>query len=273
VDNDGNGYADDVNGWDFFQDNSSIYDGVRPSDYTTDLHGTHVAGTIGALSNGLGVVGVNWNVTMISAKFLGPTGGTIADAIAAVNYFVDLKSRHGLNIVAINNSWGGGGYSQALHDSVIRAAKANILFVAAAGNGGPDYIGDNNDVFGSYPSNYNTSQGTTTETAASYDSVIAVAALTSTGARASYSNYGKTTVDIGAPGSGVWSTSPNNTLTRLDGTSMATPHVTGGVALYASTHPTATPAAIRSAILSTGTTTSSMNNRTVTGKRLNVSTF
>jgi subtilisin family serine protease len=273
VDNDGNGYADDAHGWDFFQDNSSVYDGARPSDYNTDLHGTHVAGTIGALSNGMGVVGVNWNVTMISAKFLGPDGGSIADAIAAVNYFVDLKSRHGLNIVAINNSWGGGGYSQALHDAVIRAAKANILFVAAAGNGGPDQIGDNNDVLASYPSNYNTLQGTSTESAASYDAVIAVAALTSTGARASYSNYGKTTVDIGAPGSGVWSTSPNNTLTRLDGTSMATPHVTGGVALYASTHPTATPAAIRSAILTTGTTTSSLTNKTVTGRRLNVSTF
>jgi subtilisin family serine protease len=273
VDNDGNGYADDVNGWDFFQDNNSIYDGARPSDYTTDLHGTHVAGTIGALSNGLGVVGVNWNVTMISAKFLGPDGGTVADAIAAVNYFVDLKTRHGLNIVAINNSWGGGGYSQALHDAVIRAAKANILFTAAAGNGNLAGIGQNNDTRASYPSNYNTTQGTTTESAASYDSVIAVAALTSTGALAKYSNYGVLTVDIGAPGSGVWSTSPNNTLTRLDGTSMATPHVTGGIALYASTHPTATPQDIRSAVLTTGVTTSSLNKKTVAGRRLNVSTF
>lgn len=273
VDNDGNGYADDTHGWDFFQDNSSVYDGTRPSDYTTDLHGTHVAGTIGALGNGLGVVGVNWNVTMISAKFLGPDGGTIADAVAAVNYFVDLKTRHGLNIVAINNSWGGGGYSQALHDAVIRAAKANILFTAAAGNGNLIGIGQNNDTKPSYPANYNTTQGTTTESAASYDSVIAVAALTSTGALAQYSNYGKTTVDIGAPGSGVWSTSPNNTLTRLDGTSMATPHVTGGIALYASTHPTATPQAIRNAILTTGVTTSSLNKKTVTGRRLNVSTF
>src|SRR5215204_507939 len=273
VDNDGNGYADDTHGWDFFQDNNSIYDGVRPSDYDTDLHGTHVAGTIGAPANGLGVVGVNWNVTMISAKFLGPDGGTIADAIAAVNYFVDLKTRHGLNIVVINNSWGGGGYSQALHDAVIRAAKANILFTAAAGNGNLAGIGQNNDSKPSYPSNYNTTQGTSTETAASYDAVIAVAALTSTGALAKYSNFGVTTVDIGAPGSGVWSTSPNNTLTRLDGTSMATPHVTGGVALYASTHPTATPQQIRSAILTTGVTTSSLVNKTATGRRLNVSTF
>ena len=273
VDNDGNGYVDDVHGWDFFQDNSSIYDGTRPSDYETDLHGTHVAGTIGALGNGLGVVGVNWNVTMISAKFLGPDGGTTADAIAAVNYFVDLKTRHGLNLVAINNSWGGGGYSQALHDAVIRAAKANILFTAAAGNGNLAGIGQNNDTKPSYPSNYNTTQGTSTESAASYDAVIAVAALTSTGALARYSNYGKVTVDIGAPGSGVWSTSPNNTLTRLDGTSMATPHVTGGIALYAASNPTATPQQIRNVILTTGVATSSLVNKTVTGRRLNVSTF
>ena len=274
VDNDGNGYADDVHGWDFFQDNNSVYDGARPSDYETDSHGTHVAGTIGASMNGRGVVGVNWNVTMISGKFLGPDGGSIADAIAAVDYFVDLKTRHGLNLVAINNSWGGGGYSQALHDAVIRCAKANILFLAAAGNGNLAGIGQNNDTKPSYPSNYNTTQGTTTESAASYDAVIAVAALTSTGALAKYSNYGATTVDIGAPGSGVWSTTPNNTLTRLDGTSMATPHVTGGVALYASTHPGATPQQIRSAILTTGVATSSLGGgKTVTGKRLNVSSF
>ncbi len=223
--------------------------------------------------NGIGVVGVNWNVTIISGKFLGPDGGGIADAIAAVNYFVDLKTRHGLNLVAINNSWGGGGYSQAMHDAVIRAAKADILFTAASGNGNLAGIGQNNDTKPSYPSNYNTTQGTTTETAAAYDAVIAVAALTKTGALARYSNYGKVTVDIGAPGSGVWSTTPNNTLSSFDGTSMATPHVTGGIALYASTHPGATPQQIRSAIIGTAVTTSSLVNKTVTGKRLNVSSF
>jgi subtilisin family serine protease len=273
VDNDGNGYVDDVRGWDFFQDNNTVYDGARPDDLETDSHGTHVAGTIGAPMNGLGVVGVNWNVTMISGKFLGPDGGTIADAIAAVNYFVDLKTRHGLNLVAINNSWGGGGYSQAMHDAVIRCAKANILFTAAAGNGNLAGIGQNNDTKPSYPSNYNTTVGTSTESAASYDAVIAVAALTSTGALAKYSNYGVTTVDIGAPGSAVWSTIPNNYLGRYDGTSMATPHVTGGIALYASTHPGATPQQIRNAVLTTGVSTSSLVNKTVTGRRLNVSTF
>ena len=141
--------------------------------------------------------------TFITAKFLGRRGGTTANAIRAVDYFTDLKSRHGLNIVATNNSWGGGGYSQAMHDAVIRAAKADILFTAASGNGNLAGIGQNNDTKPSYPSNYNTTQGTSTETAASYDAVIAVAALTKTGALARYSNYGKVTVDIGAPGSAV----------------------------------------------------------------------
>ena len=106
------------------------------------------------------MAGVNWNVTIISGRFLGANGGTTADAIEAIDYFTDLKNRHGLNLVALNNSWGGGGYSQALHDAIIRAAKAGILFVAAAGNNGL-----NNDVSASYPANYDTSHGTSTESA------------------------------------------------------------------------------------------------------------
>ena len=159
VDNDGNGYVDDVHGWNFSQNNNSIYDG-SPSDSTTDSHGTHVSGIIGAVGgNGIGVAGVNWNVTMISAKFLGPSGGTTADAIRAIDYITDLKTRHGLNIVATNNSWGGGGYSQALHDAIIRAANAGILFVAAAGNGNFFGLGLNNDTTPYYPSSYNTAAG------------------------------------------------------------------------------------------------------------------
>jgi hypothetical protein len=107
VDNDGNGYVDDVHGWDFDKNDNSTFDG------TQDDHGTHVSGTIGAKGgNGTGVAGVNWNVTIISAKFLGRRGGTTANAIKAVDYFTDLKTRHGMNIVATNNSWGGGGFSQ-----------------------------------------------------------------------------------------------------------------------------------------------------------------
>ena len=268
IDNDGNGYVDDVHGWDFYDNDNSIYDGA-PGDNSTDSHGTHVAGTIGGVGgNGKGVVGVNWRVTIISAKFLGPNGGYVSNAVKAVDYITDLKRRHGLNIVATNNSWGGGGYSQALHDAIIRAAKADILFIAAAGNNGT-----NNDRKANYPSNYNTSVGTSTESAASYDAVIAVAAIDRYGAKPSWSNYGAKTVDLGAPGVGIWSTTPNNTYSSFSGTSMATPHVTGGAALYASTHPGATAKQIKDAILQSTVPTSSLSGKTVTGGRLNVSGF
>ncbi|NBX28879.1 hypothetical protein EBR04_00240 [bacterium] len=260
IDNDGNGYVDDTRGWDFFHNDNTVYD---PGE---DSHGTHVAGTIGGVGgNGMGVAGVNWNVTMISAKFLGPGGGYVSDAVRALDYLTDLKTRHGINIVASNNSWGGGGVSSALQSAIIRAAKANILFVAAAGNSA-----SNNDAIASYPSNYSTLRGTTTESAASYEGVIAVAALTSSGGLASYSNYGATTVDIAAPGSGINSTVPGSGYAVYDGTSMATPHVTGAIALYASAYPTASAAAIRSAILSTARPTSSVAGKTVTGGRLDV---
>jgi subtilisin family serine protease len=265
ADDDGNGYVDDVHGWDFANNDNTIYDGGTQG--KLDDHGTHVAGTIGAESNGAGVVGVNWNVRMISGKFLGRNGGTTANAIKAVDYFTDLKARHGLNIVALNNSWGGGGFSQALLDAVVRAAQANILFIAAAGNGGRDGVGDNNDATPSYPSNYNTTAG------AGYDAVIAVAAITSTGARSSFSNYGATSVDIGAPGSGVWSTTAFNSYASYSGTSMATPHVTGAAALYAAAHPGSSAAQIKNAILGYAVATASLSGRCVTGGRLNVSTF
>lgn len=253
-DDDGNGYVDDAYGWDFVSNNNSTYDG------TADDHGTHVAGTIGAVGgNATGVAGVCWSVKMISAKFLGTNGGTTANAIKAIDYITNLKTRDGLNIVATNNSWGGGGFSQALQDAITRANNANILFIAAAGNNGSD----NNSV-PNYPSNYTNAN------------VIAVAAIASNGTLASFSNYGATTVDIGAPGVGIYSTLPGSsgaTYGSYSGTSMATPHVTGAAALYASTHPGATAAQIKAAILNTGTPTPSLTGKCVTGKRLNVSSF
>lgn len=248
VDNDGNGLIDDTNGWDFANNDRTIYDGGTRG--SQDDHGTHVAGTIGGKANTIGVVGVNWNVTLISAKFLGTRGGTTANAIKAVDYLTNLKNR-GINVVASNNSWGGGGYSQALFDAISRANNAGIMFIAAAGNSGT-----NNDATPSYPSNYN------------LPNVIAVAAISSTGALASFSQYGATTVDIGAPGVGVNSTTAFNTYSSYNGTSMATPHVTGAVALYASTHPGATVAQIRNAILSSAVPTPSLSGKTVTGGRL-----
>jgi subtilisin family serine protease len=179
-----------------------------------------------------------------------------------VDYFTNLKKK-GLNIVATNNSWGGGGYSQGLKDAIDRAAAENILFIAAAGNSGT-----NNDVTASYPSGYNSSN------------IIAVASITSIGGLSSFSQFGATTVDIGAPGSSVLSTVPKSSKGKIisayatySGTSMATPHVTGAVALYSSINPGATAAQIKSAILNAATATPSLSGKCVTGGRLNVAGF
>ena len=258
LDNDGNGYIDDIHGWDFDGNNNTTFDGVG------DDHGTHVAGTIGAKGgNAKGVAGVVWNVKMISAKFLGRNGGTTANAIKSVDYLTDLKVRHGLNLPASNNSWGGGGFSQALKDAIDRAGAQNILFIAAAGNDGAD-----NDATLRYPSSYTS------------DNIIAVASIVKDGTLSSFSNFGATTVDLGAPGSGIFSTLPAGSKGKIissygsySGTSMATPHVTGGVALYASTHAGATAAQIKTGILSSAVATSSLSGKCVTGGRLNVSSF
>jgi subtilisin family serine protease len=262
VDDDGNGYVDDVYGWDFDGNNNTIFDGVG------DDHGTHVAGTIGGVGgNAKGVAGVVWNVKMLGAKFLGSRGGTTANAIKSVDYFTDLKLRHNLNLVATNNSWGGGGFSQGLFDAIERANQAGILFIAAAGNSGSD-----NDATPSYPASYSNAN------------IIAVASITNTGALSSFSQYGATSVDIGAPGSGIWSTVPvavgkgkNATIgsgyASYNGTSMATPHVAGAAALYASINPSASAAQIKNAIMSSATPTASLSGKVVTNGRLNVSGF
>jgi hypothetical protein len=259
IDNDGNGYVDDTWGWDFAGNDRIVYDS------TADDHGTHVAGTIGAEGgNSIGVAGVNWDVAIVSLKFLAPSGST-TNAIRAVDYLTDLKVRHNLNIVASNNSWGGGGYSTGLHAAIIRSAKSDILFFAAAGNSA-----SNNDAVNAYPTNYSTLVAAGSTTPASYDGVVAVANITSTGALSGSSSYGATTVDIGAPGNNIWSTLPAGSYGSFSGTSMATPHVAGAAALYKSHYPTATAEQIRDILLNTAKPTPSLNGRVVTDGRLDV---
>ncbi len=260
IDNDGNGYIDDVNGWDFVGNDNGVYDGGRKG--TVDKHGTHVAGTIGALGgNGIGVAGVCWNVSIVSAKFLGRSGGTTANAIKAVAYATDLKVRHNLDVVATNNSWGGGGFSQALLDAITEAGRNDILFVAAAGN-----ESSNNDTTARYPANYDTSS------VLGWNAVLSVASITSTGALSSFSNWGATKVHLGAPGSAIYSTLPPNTYGSYSGTSMATPHVTGASALAASVTGQR-GLGLRNALLGTVLSTPALVGKTVGSGRLNAGDF
>ena len=248
VDDDGNGYIDDCYGIDTANDDSDPLDDHN--------HGTHVSGTIGAVgNNGVGVAGVNWNVKLMGCKFLDAAGtGVTSNAIDCLTYIGVMKDR-GVNIVATNNSWGGDVYSQALYDAIDAQRQRGILFIAAAGNAGSD-----NDTAGSYPSNYD------------LPNVIAVAATTRTDARASFSNYGRRTVHIGAPGSEIVSTVRSTVGTgygTLSGTSMATPHVTGVAALLKAQDSNRDWRAIKNLILAGADAIASLANATVTGRRLN----
>ncbi|HEY3383832.1 MAG TPA: S8 family serine peptidase, partial [Vicinamibacterales bacterium] len=219
-------------------------------------HGTHVSGTIGAVgNNGTGVVGVNWIASVMGAKFLDAKGsGSIADAINAIDFAIQAKQVFGAgaNVRVLSNSWGGGGFSQALLDEINRANASDMLFVAAAGNAGTD-----NDTVASYPSNFNA------------PNVVAVAATDNRDQLASFSNYGATTVDLGAPGVSIASTVRNNSYAYYSGTSMATPHVSGAAALVLSACALDTTW-VKTTILSTVDAVPALAGRTVTGGRLNV---
>ena len=260
-DGDGNGYLDDLVGWDFYNNSN---DPFRASD--GDNHGTHVAGTIGAIGgNGIGVAGVNWNVQLMSLKFLGPTGGYTSGAIAATNYYANMTLSHDVDYggkaqyVGTNNSWGGGGYSSTMNNAIINGAKVGNVFIAAAGN-----ATNNNDSTASYPANYSTS------TALGWDAVVSVASITSSGGLSGFSNYGANSVDLGAPGSGIVSTVAGGGYANYSGTSMATPHVSGALALMAASYPKATAAELLQALYAGSADTASLQGLTRTGGRLDV---
>jgi subtilisin family serine protease len=241
LDDDGNGLVDDVNGWNFFANNNHVY-----TDPSADGHGTHVAGTIGAVgNNGLGVTGVAWQVKLMSLKFLDKTPGAIDGAVRAINYVIEQK-RRGVNVKVINASWISSGDSRALHDAIAAAGTAGILFVCAAGNGGVDSIGDDNDRTPTFPAAWT-----------DLPSLMSVAALDSGDNLAPFSNYGPTSVSVAAPGVSILSTYPpdgssaSGSYAYMEGTSMATPHVTGIAALLAARFPALVPAEIRQRIIAT----------------------
>jgi subtilisin family serine protease len=235
IDDDGNGYRDDVHGWNFYDHNND------PSDQNS--HGTHTAGTIGAVgNNGIGVTGINWRCKLMPLKFLGPDGGYTSDAVLAIQYAV----RMGVKVS--NNSWGGPDYDQAIFDAINAARTSGHLFVAAAGN-----AGTNNDYAPFYPAAYN------------LDNVIAVAASDSSDNRAGFSNYGATSVDLGAPGVDILSTTPGDGFGYSSGTSMAAPHVTGVAALLFAKNPGWTYQQVRDRIFSTVKPVASMAGVTRTG--------
>ncbi len=241
VDDDGNGWIDDVHGWDFVNgDNDPLAD---------HQHGSHCSGTIGAVGdNGVGIVGVNWRCKIVGLKFLGADGsGMTGDAMSAVEYCI----ANGIRVS--NNSWGGGGSSSGMRAMIEASQSIGHLFVAAAGNDG-----SNNDTRPHFPSNYD------------LPNVISVAATTNRDGKAGFSNWGAVSVDLGAPGHRIYSTVQGSSYAFYSGTSMATPHVAGAVALLMSYHPELPWDGVKARIMQTTRTTPAMQGITVTGGVLDI---
>jgi hypothetical protein len=240
LDDDQNGFVDDANGWDFYANDNN------PTDENN--HGTHCSGTIGGVGNNLaGVTGVCWQVSLVGIRFLGPQGGTTSDAIESVNYATNL----GVDLTS--NSWGGGGFSALLQTAIEGAGAADQLFIAAAGNDG-----SNTDLSVNYPSGY------------LVDNIVSVASSTDRDARSSFSNYGANSVDLAAPGSAIYSTIIGGSYASFSGTSMATPHVAGAVALLKSLDPAMTALEIKAQLLSTVDALPAFAGTTLSGGRLNL---
>ncbi len=242
IDDDNDGYIDNVFGVDTVN-----FDGDPMDD---NGHGTHCAGTIGAAANdGHAHVGVAWEVSLMACKFLSGDGwGYTSGAISAIDFAVANGAR------VLSNSWGGGGYSQSLYDAIVRARDAGAIFVAAAGNSGLDTDSQPN-----YPSCYNV------------ENVISVAAIDRNGLLASWSNYGRDTVDVGAPGVDIFSSvsDSDSSYAYYSGTSMATPHVSGIVALMLSNNERLSPSEVKVQLISTSVGLDSLAGRTVSGGLVN----
>ena len=247
IDDDTNGFVDDVNGWNFISNTNNVQDGYG--------HGTHVAGIIGAVgNNGVGIAGLNWQVSLLNLKIISDAGiGTVSAALAAISYVTTMRRDLETNIVVTNNSWTADGFSVVMRDAIAALNDLNIGFVAAAGNSASD-----NDILPRYPASYDV------------PNVVAVAASTSSDTLASFSNYGSQSVDLAAPGSSIYSTLNGGRYGFLSGTSMATPQVAGAYALLAAAKSTLTVPEIRSAILGSTDTEPDMVGKTVTGGRLNI---
>ncbi len=241
IDDDGNGFIDDVYGWDFGNDDSDPFD-----DHS---HGTHCAGTIGGVgNNSTGVVGVNWRVRIMAVKWiLGNGNGATSDATDAITYTTRMRVR------LTSNSWHVYSYSAAMEAAIGQAAASNILFVAAAGNAARDL-----ELTPDYPANFTN------------DNMIVVAATDNRDQLASFSNWGLISVDLGAPGVNVYSSTPGNSYAYFSGTSMACPHVAGACALAYAVKPDATAAEIKQTILAGAEPIAALSNKCVTGARLNV---
>lgn len=228
-----------------------------PDPMDNNGHGTHCAGTIGAVTNnGVGVAGVNWTASIMGLKFLDAGGsGTDANAVRAIDWVIEQNNLGNSNVKVLSNSWGGYGPSPALKSAIERARDAGIVFVAAAGNESFD-IDSSNCV--EAPAGLNVSN------------IVAVAATNSADNLASFSNYGKSKVDLGAPGVGIYSTVWNNSYTTMDGTSMACPHVAGALVLTLAGNPGLDMDGLIDRLLANVDPVSALNNKTNTGGRLNL---
>jgi len=242
-DDDANGFVDDLFGCDAYNNDGD------PTD--DNGHGTHCAGTIGGVgNNGIGVTGVAWNVKLMACKFLSASGsGATSDAVRCIDY-ARLK---GAKI--LSNSWGGGGASSTLQAAIERARAAGMIFVAAAGNNA-----SNSDTTPSYPASYAT------------DNIVSVAATNRLDALSSFSNYGATSVDLGAPGELIYSTvsTSDSSYATYSGTSMATPHVSGVLSVLAAQYPADTYTALIGRLYAATDKIAALKGKTKTGGRLNL---